>query len=1077
MHFKSLSYIARISLSFLLLFIFIIGVKADTPLNRNIFQNAVYISPVIKTGQAFTGLGIEWHQEYQGTSGEDINFSIRYYDHNKWSPWYLIEADIDGFEEADKKNPSAFLPMNATDAFQYKIHALNSNINIKNIVESLKFTYVDVPQNVASVKQNFVASGKKFIAQNNSPFGAAPDARGNINIISRSAWGADESLRSYKETNVKPTLVKTESDFENKYADELKIIKTVDIDSNGRQLTWPLKYPEKISKIIVHHTASSKDLDDPAKAIRNIYYWHAVTRGWGDIGYNYLIDQQGNIYEGRYGGDGVVGAHAGIGNVGSIGIAVLGNYEDSDVPDNVLKSLVALIKSKVETFNIDPAGFASFRGANFANIFGHRDIVSTSCPGEKLYAQLPGLRIAVKTGFKPVIIDRGPYLAVNQNYDFQPAGDLVLPEFEPGATKEFSVSLKNTGPNNWGPKTFLTINRDLNAMTFFPGKDFIESSRLGKEVGVGETGTFTLKLTAGYRGGFSAIEFVPIVDGIRKVEKYLSVPVQIKQPNYDYEITNIVIPKPYLKINEREEITIEVKNKGNFIWKGMGPNKFTLGTEQPRDHINTLLARNSQRLGTLEETEVKPGESGHVVIRLRAPKQTGRYLEYFTPLVEGVSWFAPQNHFLDVYVYKNEYDSNLIGKSGDTIFVPGESKKLWIDTENLGGIVWNEPETNLIEYEIKNPDGLKIENLVLEEKKLVPGQRGRISFTLTAPENEGFYYVQIKPKIGDHALITRPAHFFLRVIKNPNSGATGTVAPSSTALPQQTTGTSNFFTVKNNIRISLGFHGNPVISGSGSFALFDGQKRIATFQKNEKVGVNYDSKNYQISGMTEKYYSSDPPRFVPLENAILRVDNFERKSGANNGNFDNEFRGILEVRSYNSQLHVINELSIEDYLKGTGEIREQEPTEKLRSIIIAARTYAAFYIKVAEKFPGAPFNLTDDAETSQKYVGYGAEKRSPNTVKAVEDTIGSVVTWQGKLVKTPYFHSDDGRTRSAEEVWGWKDTPYLVSVPDPYCAGNTLQGHGVGLSGCGSLGMAKAGKTYEEIIKYYYQGVEIKKLE
>ena len=72
--------------------------------------------------------------------------------------------------------------------------------------------------------------------------------------------------------------------------------------------------------------------------------------------------------------------------------------------------------------------------------------------------------------------------------------------------------------------------------------------------------------------------------------------------------------------------------------------------------------------------------------------------------------------------------------------------------------------------------------------------------------------------------------------------------------------------------------------------------------------------------------------------------------------------------------------------------------------------------------------------------------------------------------------SADGKTLSAQEVWGWTNTPYLQSVDDPYCTGLTRQGHGVGMSGCGSEGMAKDGKGYEEIIKYYYQGVEIKKL-
>ena len=62
---------------------------------------------------------------------------------------------------------------------------------------------------------------------------------------------------------------------------------------------------QKIKKIIIHHTATSK-IDDPEASVRAIYYYHAVSRGWGDIGYNYIVDQNGKVYEGRYGGDGVV---------------------------------------------------------------------------------------------------------------------------------------------------------------------------------------------------------------------------------------------------------------------------------------------------------------------------------------------------------------------------------------------------------------------------------------------------------------------------------------------------------------------------------------------------------------------------------------------------------------------------------------------------------------------------------------------------------------------------------------------------------------------------------------------------
>ena len=61
-------------------------------------------------------------------------------------------------------------------------------------------------------------------------------------------------------------------------------------DKYERKLTWPLEYPEKVSKIVIHHTGTTKDLDNPEKAIRDIYYYHVMGRGWGDIGYNYIID-------------------------------------------------------------------------------------------------------------------------------------------------------------------------------------------------------------------------------------------------------------------------------------------------------------------------------------------------------------------------------------------------------------------------------------------------------------------------------------------------------------------------------------------------------------------------------------------------------------------------------------------------------------------------------------------------------------------------------------------------------------------------------------------------------------------
>jgi SpoIID/LytB domain protein len=164
-------------------------------------------------------------------------------------------------------------------------------------------------------------------------------------------------------------------------------------------------------------------------------------------------------------------------------------------------------------------------------------------------------------------------------------------------------------------------------------------------------------------------------------------------------------------------------------------------------------------------------------------------------------------------------------------------------------------------------------------------------------------------------------------------------------------------------------------------------------------------------------------------------------------------------------------------LKGLAEVSNGDHPEKQKTIAVLARTYARFYMDDANrKFPGMPYDGSDDPAIFQRYLGYGVETRSPNFVSAVQATEDEVVTYQGELIKTPYFNQSDGRTRSAQEVWGWTHTPYLKSVSDPWCEGLELKGHGVGLSGCGSTAQAEEGKDFVEIIKYYYTGVAVEKM-
>ncbi len=193
----------------------------------------------------------------------------------------------------------------------------------------------------------------------------------------------------------------------------------------------------------------------------------------------------------------------------------------------------------------------------------------------------------------------------------------------------------------------------------------------------------------------------------------------------------------------------------------------------------------------------------------------------------------------------------------------------------------------------------------------------------------------------------------------------------------------------------------------------------------------------------------------------------------------NRFRGTVECRVLDGQLVLINELPLESYLAGLAEEPDTEPYEKQRAFAVAARSYAAHYLSPSNrKFPGMPYDGDDSAARFQLYGGLAFEEGNPAWVRAVRSTASLVLMKNGAIVKTPYFSSDDGRTRSPAEN-GWANFPFaevFASKPDPWCAGMELRGHGVGMSGCGARGQAVEGKTAEQILEYYYPGAVLRKL-
>src|SRR5699024_2706597 len=119
--------------------------------------------------------------------------------------------------------------------------------------------------------------------------------------------------------------------------------------------------------------------------IRGIHRYHAETRGWGDIGYNVLVDKFGNAWEGRRGGldKPIIGAHARGVNSTMFGISVLGNFEEADISDAAFDTLSTVIAAKFDHHGITTSGQARTPGgAKLDRIVGHRDVGSTACPGQ-----------------------------------------------------------------------------------------------------------------------------------------------------------------------------------------------------------------------------------------------------------------------------------------------------------------------------------------------------------------------------------------------------------------------------------------------------------------------------------------------------------------------------------------------------------------------------------------------------------------------------------------------------------------------------------------------------------------------
>lgn len=314
-------------------------------------------------------LGVLWkspagQEHLPEGSGPEPNGAVRFLEGREWGPWIPL---IEDGAEAEGQWASGLVSGDGATAYQ---------------VRGLPTGAVDAK----AVAINTTDGDPVAVAQ--SPGGTAQALSGQC--LSRAEWGADESLR---------------------------------YDAAGKEL-WPPEFHD-VQATTVHHTATANDDPDPKATVRAVYRYHAVDNGWGDIGYQYLVDEAGVVYEGRWSGetspacgadgtgeefahDGgtgklVTGAHTGGWNSGNAGVALLGEFTTNrrfgaEPKAAAVSALEGLLADLSKRHSLDPLAETTYVNPvsgevkKVQTIAGHRDYQATECPGQRLNDRLPEIR-------------------------------------------------------------------------------------------------------------------------------------------------------------------------------------------------------------------------------------------------------------------------------------------------------------------------------------------------------------------------------------------------------------------------------------------------------------------------------------------------------------------------------------------------------------------------------------------------------------------------------------------------------------------------------------------------------------
>jgi putative cell wall-binding protein len=289
---------------------------------------------------SFELVGVTWDA---GSADEDVEASIRHLTDEGWSDWVeLPHGDDHG---PDPGSAEAAGARAGTDPL-----LVPASTGVEVVVETESG---DVPPGLRVDLVDPGDSPTDATAGTAQPASATALAAKPA-IYTRAEWGADESIRGST-----------------------------------------VEYAE-VNAGFVHHTVNSNNYtaEQVPSLIRSIYAYHVVSRGWRDIGYNFLVDRFGRIWEGRFGGvdKPVVGAHTSGYNDDAFAMSTIGTFTTTQPGPEIVAAYQELFAWKLGVHRVDADSVVNLDGTSFPAISGHRDANATECPGDALYSALPEIR-------------------------------------------------------------------------------------------------------------------------------------------------------------------------------------------------------------------------------------------------------------------------------------------------------------------------------------------------------------------------------------------------------------------------------------------------------------------------------------------------------------------------------------------------------------------------------------------------------------------------------------------------------------------------------------------------------------